>query len=151
MRNVVTARELAGNIEQVWSVMTDRTDLSWRGDLAGLQIISSDGGDILVETLRSGLRAKFRVTKNQPPVAYEQQLTGESLDRSWGFTLAAAGPDRTKVTLEERYDFHNRWLLLLSYLYLHPRDAQKAQLKNLAERLERLAAAAQQMEKNNQT
>lgn len=151
MRTVATARELAGNIELVWSVMTDRTDLSWRGDLAGLQVVSSDEGDVLIETMRSGQRARFRVTREEPPMAYEQRLTGTALDRSWGFTLTAVGPDRTRVTLEERYDFHNRLLLLLSYLYLRPRDVQKAQLKQLAERLKCLTEASRPTVGSNET
>lgn len=143
MRTIRTAKEVRGGIETVWQVMTDRRDLSWRGDLVQLQVRADPEGDILIETLRGNLTARFRVTREEPPRAYEQRMTGEMVSRSWGFELEETAPERTRIVLVEHYWFKSRLLEFLSYLYLHQKAGQRAQLKELAQRLDRLAGQTQ--------
>lgn len=139
MRSISTIKILPYRQELICSVLLNRADYGWRDDLASIQVQHSSEGDIIIEKLRNGIVARFVVTREEPPSAYEQTLTGTHVSRTWGFTLAEEDIGHTKIILTEQYIFKSRVLLFLSYLYFHPRAEQKIYLKKLQEKLKQMA------------
>lgn len=135
MRVVCTARNVPGNTEAVWHVLTDWAHMDWRGDLESIRVSWDGEVQTIVETLRNGATARFIVTKWEPPAEFEKVLAGEVVSRRWGVTLALVGPEETRVTLREEYVFKSRLLSLLSRLYVPVREGQKRYLKALETRL----------------
>ena len=146
MRTVKTTRELPGDPEWIWQVITDFRHLGWRGDLAAIRVTETEQGKEIVETLRDQTVVRYLVTTWEPPREYEQTLTGSMVTRTWGVLLEPGEPGKTKVTVRETYRFKNRLMLLASYPYLPIRGGQKQYLKNLRDRLKELQASPDLME-----
>ena len=75
---------LKSRIEQVWEVVTDLSDCSWRSDLQRIDVL--EPGKTFVEYTKEGFPTTFVITRFEPPYRYEfthgQRQYDRYVDRS---------------------------------------------------------------------
>ena len=69
-------RELHYPIQQVWSVVTNLEDTSWRSDLARVEVLSET---TFVEYTKSGYATTFTVTACEKPTFWAFRMENENM------------------------------------------------------------------------
>ena len=90
-------RELHYPIQQVWSVVTNFEDTSWRSDLARVEVLSET---TFVEYTKSGYATTFTVTDCEKPTFWAFRMENENMSGHWEgrFISSQSG---TRVTFTE--------------------------------------------------
>ena len=90
-------RELHYPIQQVWSVVTNFEDTSWRSDLARVEVLSET---TFVEYTKSGYATTFTVTACEEPTFWAFRMENENMSGHWEgrFISSQSG---TRVTFTE--------------------------------------------------
>lgn len=123
-------RELHYPIQQVWSVVTNLEDTSWRSDLARVEVLSKT---TFVEYTKSGFVTTFTVTACEKPTFWAFRMENENMSGHWEgrFASTKAG---TQVTFVESVTAKRWWMRPLVPGYL--KRQQKAYLVDLAKKLD---------------
>ena len=123
-------RELHYPIQQVWSVVTNLEDTSWRSDLARVEVLSKT---TFVEYTKSGFATTFIVTACEKPTFWAFRMENENMSGHWEgrFASTKAG---TQVTFVESVTAKRWWMRPLVPGYL--KRQQKAYLADLAKKLD---------------
>ena len=90
-------REFLCPIQQVWSVVTNLEDTSWRSDLARVEVLSET---TFVEYTKSGYATTFTVTACEEPTFWAFRMENENMSGHWEgrFISSQSG---TRVTFTE--------------------------------------------------
>ena len=123
-------REFPCGVEQVWNVVTNLEDTSWRSDLARVEVLSKT---TFVEYTKSGFATTFTVTACEKPTFWAFRMENENMSGHWEgrFASTKAG---TQVTFVESVTAKRWWMRPLVPGYL--KRQQKAYLANLAKKLD---------------
>ena len=123
-------RELHYPIQQVWSVVTNLEDTSWRSDLARVEVLSKT---TFVEYTKSGFATTFTVTACEKTTFWAFRMENENMSGHWEgrFASTKAG---TQVTFVESVTAKRWWMRPLVPGYL--KRQQKAYLADLAKKLD---------------
>ncbi len=117
-------------VQQVWNVVTNLEDTSWRSDLARVEVLSET---TFVEYTKGGFATTFTVTACEEPAFWAFHMENENMSGHWEgrFTSAKAG---TQVTFVEAVTAKRWWMRPLVPGYL--KRQQKAYLEDLAKKLD---------------
>lgn len=123
-------REFSCPVQQVWNVVTNLEDTSWRSDLARVEVLSKT---IFVEYTKSGFATTFTVTACEKPTFWAFRMENENMSGHWEgrFASTKAG---TQVTFVESVTAKRWWMRPLVPGYL--KRQQKAYLADLAKKLD---------------
>ena len=123
-------RELHYPIQQVWSVVTNLEDTSWRSDLARVEVLSKT---TFVEYTKSGFATTFTVTACEKTTFWAFRMENENMSGHWEgrFASTKAG---TQVTFVESVTAKRWWMRPLVPGYL--KRQQKVYLADLAKKLD---------------
>lgn len=72
---------LKSRIEQIWDVVTDLNDYSWRSDLQKIDIL--EPGRKFVEYTKEGYPTTFVITRFEPPHRYEFTMENGNMTGTW--------------------------------------------------------------------
>ena len=72
---------LKSRIEQVWEVVTDLSDCSWRSDLQRIDVL--EPGKTFVEYTKEGFPTTFVITRFEPPYRYEFTMDNANMTGTW--------------------------------------------------------------------
>lgn len=123
-------REFSCPVQQVWNVVTNLEDTSWRSDLARVEELSET---TFVEYTKSGFATTFTVTACEKPTFWAFRMENENMSGHWEgrFASTKAG---TQVTFVESVTAKRWWMRPLVPGYL--KRQQKAYLADLAKKLD---------------
>lgn len=121
--------EFSYPIQQVWDVVTNLKDTSWRSDLARVEVVSETD---FVEYTKSGYATHFTVTACEEPTFWAFRMENENMSGNWEGRFASTKTG-TQVTLVESVTAKRWWMRPLVSGYLMRQ--QKAYLKDLANKL----------------
>lgn len=123
-------REFSCPVQQVWNVVTNLEDTSWRSDLARVEVLSET---TFVEYTKSGFATTFTVTACEKPTFWAFRMENENMSGYWEgrFASTKAG---TQVTFVESVTAKRWWMRPLVPGYL--KCQQKAYLADLAKKLD---------------
>lgn len=123
-------REFSCPVQQVWNVVTNLEDTSWRSDLARVEVLSET---TFVEYTKSGFATTFTVTACEKPTFWAFRMENENMSGHWEgrFASTKAG---TQVTFVESVTAKRWWMRPLVPGYL--KRQQKAYLADLAKKLD---------------
>lgn len=122
--------EFSYPIQQVWDVVTNLKDTSWRSDLARVEVLSKT---TFVEYTKSGFATTFTVTACEKTTFWAFRMENENVSGHWEgrFASTKAG---TQVTFVESVTAKRWWMRPLVPGYL--KRQQKAYLADLAKKLD---------------
>ena len=122
-------REFPCGVEQVWDVVTNLKDTSWRSDLARVEVLSET---TFVEYTKSGFATTFTVTACEKPCFWAFAMENSNLSGSWEgrFTSTKEG---ARVTFTEKVTVKYWWMRPLVPGYL--KRQQQGYLEDLAKKL----------------
>lgn len=122
-------REFPYPIQQVWNVVTNLEDVSWRSDLERVEVLSKT---TFVEYTKSGYATTFTVTACEEPTFWAFNMENSNMSGHWEgrFTSTRVG---TQVTFTEKVTVKHWWMGLLVTGYLMRQ--QKAYLEDLERKL----------------
>lgn len=123
-------REFPYAVQQVWNVVTNLEDTSWRSDLARVEVLSET---TFVEYTKSGFATTFTVIACEKPTFWAFRMENENMFGHWEgwFASTKAG---TQVTFVESVTAKRWWMRPLVPGYL--KRQQKAYLADLAKKLD---------------
>ena len=123
-------REFLCPIQQVWSVVTNLEDTSWRSDLARVEVLSET---TFVEYTKSGYATTFTVTACEEPTSWAFRMENENMSGHWEgrFISSQSG---TRVTFTESVTAKHWWMHPLVSGYL--KRQQRGYLMDLVKKLD---------------
>ena len=74
-------KEKGSTKEQVWEVVTDLSDCSWRSDLQRIDVL--EPGKTFVEYTKEGFPTTFVITRFEPPYRYEFTMDNANMTGTW--------------------------------------------------------------------
>lgn len=116
-------------VEQVWQVVTDLSRITWRSDLARVEILDEDH---FVEHTKSGYATNFTVTAYEPLRYWAFTMENDNMSGSWEGIFEAAGGG-TQLTCIETVNAKRWWMRPFVPGYL--KRQQRLYLDDLREEL----------------
>ena len=113
------AAVLHAPVEQVWNVVTDNTDWSWRSDLCAIK--EKPDGVTFIEYPKKGSETVFRIVKKDPYRLYAFHMEHAMFTGEWTGEFSKAPSGGTCVVFTERLRIRNPviWLLSFALMDLH--------------------------------
>ena len=129
MKKSVIAANFKSDIKNVWEIVTDNQNYSWRSDISKIDV-SSDGQSF-IEYDKSGIATTFTVTLIKPCERYEFNISNKNLNGHWSGIFSQVG-DGTQIIFTEEITVKNPIMNLFVGSYLKKQqtayisDLQKA-------------------------
>lgn len=98
---------LKSRIGQVWEVVTNLSDYSWRSDLQRIDVL--EPGKKFVEYTKAGFPTIFVITRFEPPHRYEFTMDNANMTGTWTGLFRRAG-EGCEADFTERVDV-KKWIM----------------------------------------
>lgn len=131
----VTMKEVVqAELEQVWKIVTDNTNYSWRSDLERIEIID----DIkFVEYTKEGIATEFIITCKEPECRYEFDMENKNMQGHWTGIFRKV-EDGVEIDFIEDIKAHNPIMNAVAGIYI--KKQQKQYIADLIKELEKSRA-----------
>jgi hypothetical protein len=120
-------RVLPFSAQEIWSVITNNDDYSWRRDITRIEKISEK------EFIEYGknYEIEFEVTKLEEPNLYEFNMIGSAFQGVWIGRLTELSEKSTRLVFTEELEFKNPIMKLLSFIMLNVKKIQEQYFDDL--------------------
>ena len=106
---------LKSNIQEVWNVVTDNDNYSWRSDVSKIE--THDNGNTFIEYTKSGFPTTFTITLKKPFERYEFDIKNKNIEGHW-FGVFTEEHGNTKIEFTEELSIKNPIMSLFVGIYL---------------------------------
>lgn len=113
-------------ISEVWRVMTDLSDYTWRSDISRIEVFEQ--GKKFTEISTGGVETRFMVTEFQPVTRYAFSMENENFVGDWTGELSESG-GKTLAVFTENIRPKLKILIVPAYFYM--RLQQKTYFRDL--------------------
>lgn len=118
-------------IEDVWQVITQLENVTWRSDISRIEVLK-DGREF-VEYTTDGYATHFTITKFQPPTDYAFSMNNDNMSGEWRGTLTEKRNQTQAVFTEEVYA---KKVILKPFVKLYLAKQQKQYMQDLKRYME---------------
>ncbi len=119
-------------IEDVWQVVTQLENVTWRSDISRIELLNE--GTEFVEYTMDGYPTHFTITEFQPPTDYAFTMNNDNMSGKWRGTLTKRGEQTQAVFTEEVYA---KKLFLKPFVKRYLAKQQKQYMQDLKRHLEK--------------
>lgn len=131
MAKVTMKKVVQAELEQVWKIVTDNTNYSWRSDVERIEIID---GIKFVEYTKEGIETRFTITCKEPECRYEFDIENKNMQGHWTGIFRKV-EDGVEVDFTEDIKAHNPIMNAFAGIYL--KKQQKQYIADLIKELEK--------------
>ena len=124
-------KELPYNIQEIWNVVTNNNDYTWRRGIEKIEQISEN---TFIE-YGENYQIKFEVVTFNEPILYEFNMKSNIYNGVWRGDFIGISGEKTKMVFTEKIYFNNIFLKLLSYLMLNLERIQEEYFEDLENKL----------------
>lgn len=125
-----TKKEFSCSAEDLWGIITNNTDYTWRSDLSRIEIIDDKH---FVEYTKNNFPAHFTITAKRQYEEYRFDIENANIKGKWIGLFRKLPNGNTELDFTEEIVTHNPVMKLLARPYL--RSQQKRYLKDLGKRI----------------
>jgi len=120
-------RVLSFSAQEIWNIITNNDDYSWRRDITKIERISEK------EFIEYGknYEIKFEITKLEEPNLYEFNMIGSVFQGVWVGGLTELSEKSTRLVFTEELEFKNPIMKLLSFIMLNIKKTQEQYFDDL--------------------
>ncbi len=133
MRRAIITEQFQAAPQEVWDIVTNNEDFSWRSDLAKIQI-EKDGTEF-TEYTKDGFSTHFTITEKDPLKRYAFEMSNKSFTGSWIGLFHHLPDGGTELVFTEEVRFKNALLELVSHIFLNLKKMQQTYMSDLKKRL----------------
>lgn len=119
-------------IEDVWQVVTQLENVTWRSDISRIEVLNE--GTEFVEYTMDGYPTHFTITEFHPPTDYAFTMNNDNMRGKWRGTLTKRGGQTQAVFTEEVYA---KKLFLKPFVKRYLAKQQKQYMQDLKKHLEK--------------
>ena len=120
-------------VEQVWNVVTDNTDWSWRSDLCAIK--EKPDGITFIEYPKKGSETVFKIVKKEPFRLYAFHMEHAMFTGEWTGEFSEAPSGGACVVFTERMQIRNPLIWLLSFVLMDLHGMQERYFHDLRVKL----------------
>lgn len=125
----VTKSQFNCQVEQIWDIITNNKDYSWRSDLSKIEVIDNNH---FIEYTKNNFPTYFEITKIEKPKRYEFNLSNENIKGHWVGIFNNLN-DKTEILFEEEIEVSNVVMMIVSKIYL--KSQQRRYIKDLKRKI----------------
>lgn len=119
--------------QEIWEIVTNNEDFSWRSDLDRIEI--ENGGAEFTEYTKEGFSTHFIITEKDPVKRYAFKMENKSFTGDWIGLFHPLPEGGTELVFTETLRFKNPVLELVSHLFLNLKKIQQTYMYDLKKRL----------------
>lgn len=120
---------LESPISDVWNIVTNNGDTSWRSDISRVEVLENQ----FIEYTKNGFQTIFTITKLEFEKQYEFDLVNQNMTGHWIGTFQKVDEHNTRLELTELISVKHKLMKLLAPIYL--KKQQKRYIRDLKEKL----------------
>jgi len=124
-------KELPYNLQEIWNVVTNNDDYTWRRGIEKIEKISEN---TFIEHGKN-YQIEFEIVTFNEPILYEFNMKSNIYRGVWRREFIGISSEKTKMVFTEKICFNNVFLKLLSYLILNLEKIQEEYFEDLGNRL----------------
>lgn len=124
--------ELNANIDEVFDIVADNKNYSWRSDLDRIEIVDNNK---FIEYAKNGFPTEFIITANEPYSYYAFSIDNENLSGRWYGKFTNAN-NKTLVEFTEELSAKKAMPTFLIKMYV--KKQQRQYVKDLKKRINRV-------------
>ncbi|MGX7024049.1 hypothetical protein [Vagococcus hydrophili] len=120
------------NVEEIWNIVINQEETSWRSDLIRTEILSEH---TFKEYSVLGAKTTFKITKIMENQYYAFDMESSFFKGYWYGEFIQLGDQSTKIIFFEKIYFRNPLVYLMSFFKLHLKEIQKKYVEDLKKSL----------------
>lgn len=109
------------NVKDVWKIVTNNGDFSWRSDIEKIDIISKTE---FIEYYKGGGETKFVITEKKIDQLYEFDMSNKIFTGKWIGKFEPVSKNKTKLIFTEEIAFKNPLIYILSFVMMSLKKIQ---------------------------
>lgn len=123
-------KELNTDIEEIWNIITDNKDYSWRSDLSKIEIVDEKH---FIEYSKNNYPTYFTITSKEKFKKYEFTMENTKIKGKWIGLLKKKANRKTEIDFTEEIETNNLIMKVLAKTYL--KNMQKRYIKDLERKI----------------
>ncbi len=125
--------KLNAEIENIWNLITQTVECTWRSDLSKIEKTDETH---FIEYTKQGYPTYFTITKKEKPHLYQMELENDNMKGEWIGTLTLLENGQVLIEFTEKIEVKKAMLKLMVKPYL--KSQQKRYFKDLVKKLEKI-------------
>lgn len=119
-------KEFNCDIKEIWNIITDNNNYSWRSDLSKIEIINDKE---FIEYDKNNYPTHFTITKKEYLKEYRFTIKNTNIKGNWIGIFKELSNYKVEIDFTEEIETHNLLMKLLAKPYL--KSMQKRYIKDL--------------------
>lgn len=133
MRTSTITQRFQAAPQDLWDIVTNNEDFSWRSDLAKIEI-EKDGLEF-TEYTKDGFSTHFIITEKTPLERYAFKMENKNFTGDWIGLFRPAPQGGTELVFTEQLQFNSRLFEVMSHIFLNLKKIQQTYMDDLRKRL----------------
>lgn len=121
-------------LEDIWNIVTNNQDVSWRSDLTSLETIDEK---TFIEHGKNDFQVKFAITKMEPYETYEFDMECVNFKGHWIGKFRKIDDSKTELEFTEILYMKNKMMEVLSHVFMNLKGMQKQYMRDLEKALKK--------------
>lgn len=109
------------NIKDIWNVVTNNEDYTWRSDLSKIEVI--ENSNQFIEYTIDNFPTIFTITKKEEYKVYEFDFTNKNIKGRW-IGIFKKTENGTEIDFTEQVQTNNPIMILFGKMYLKKQQAK---------------------------
>lgn len=119
-------------IDEVWAVVTDNSDYTWRSDVEKIEQVDEK---TFVEHYKGGGATHFTITKKERNKRYTFSMKNKQFIGDWIGVFTALSPESTQIVFTEELIIKNPFIWAVSFFALNLKKIQTRYLSDLEKKI----------------
>jgi hypothetical protein len=132
-RKSIIECKLKHGVSEVWRVVTDNRNYSWRSDIKSIKILSATS---FTEQYKDGGQTEFTIISKEENRLYQFEMNNKLFSGRWVGEFFEMDDTSTKLVFTEYIYFKNPLFYMLSFFMVNLKKIQETYMKDLKKELE---------------
>lgn len=133
MRTSTITQRFQAAPQDVWDIVTNNEDFSWRSDLMKIEI-EKDGSEF-TEYTKDGFSTHFIITEKTHLKRYAFKMENKNFTGDWIGLFRPVSDGGTELVFTEQLRFRSPFFELMSHMFLNLKKIQQIYMDDLRKRL----------------